>query len=424
MGGTAGKATSNSAASSTTMDGLPIMEIPGSYGLPLLGPLRDKLAFYWTEGVPDFFDNRLKKYKSSVFRMNMIFFLLQGVREGCRMNMIPGPPYWKSCPVIMCVDQKSYRTLFDTEAVDKTDILIGTFLASWKYSGGYRTTPYLDSSEERHTKLKALFIEVCKRSKPRIFPEFHRLMSEVFVKWESGLKQKGEVDFSDDLTLAALRFNFKAFYNADPADPTVEANLGKEASKVVKPWLIPLVLPLLVFKDDIPTLLKPILAPVVELLTHTFPVPYGLIKPQHEKIVAYFRANAKEVLDVAETKFGLDREDALHNLLFSSCFNSWGGIQFLFPDIVKRVSSTSPEYQKELSAEVRKAVRENGGITPEALSSMPLVQSVVYEILRLDPPVPYQFGIARKDLILESHDAAFRVKKGEMLAGYMRTDGG
>ncbi|KAK9986172.1 hypothetical protein SO802_031123 [Lithocarpus litseifolius] len=49
---------------------------------------------------------------------------------------------------------------------------------------------------------------------------------------------------------------------------------------------------------------------------------------------------------------------------------------------------------------------------------MPLMKSVVYESLRIEPPVALQYGKAKKDLVIESHDAAFRVKEGEMLFGY------
>jgi len=53
-----------------------------------------------------------------------------------------------------------------------------------------------------------------------------------------------------------------------------------------------------------------------------------------------------------------------------------------------------------------------------ALESMPLLKSTVYEVMRLEPPVPFQYGRARKDFMLESHDGLFRVKKGELLGGY------
>uniref|UniRef100_A0A0A9GNC5 Aos n=1 Tax=Arundo donax TaxID=35708 RepID=A0A0A9GNC5_ARUDO len=49
---------------------------------------------------------------------------------------------------------------------------------------------------------------------------------------------------------------------------------------------------------------------------------------------------------------------------------------------------------------------------------MELTKSVVWETLRLDPPVKFQYGRAKADLQIESHDAVYDVKKGEMLFGY------
>jgi hydroperoxide dehydratase len=53
-----------------------------------------------------------------------------------------------------------------------------------------------------------------------------------------------------------------------------------------------------------------------------------------------------------------------------------------------------------------------------ALEKMELTKSAVWEALRLDPPVKFQYGRANTDQNIESHDAVFAVKKGEMLFGY------
>ncbi|KAL3694281.1 hypothetical protein R1sor_007932 [Riccia sorocarpa] len=319
---------------SKTTGGLPLKEVPGSYGLPFFGPFFDKLAFYWTEGPPDYYKNRMAKHNSTVYRM----------------NTVPEPPGFPDPRVIVLLDQKSYRTLFD---VDK----------------------------------------------------------------ETGLKKDGKVKFKEALSVGTVRFNFKALVNADPTDPGTKATLGKDAVSFIQAWAFPQIIPRAVI--PLPGPVKVVLAPFIELLIHTFPIPYSLVKTKHERIVAFFRENAKELLDTAEKQFGLDREEALHNLMFYTCFNSWGGMNILFPTIIRRLGSTSAEFQRELSAEVRKAIQKNGGLNPVALNSMPLVQSAVYEVFRIEPPVPFQYGRARKDLIIESHDAAFRVKKGEMLARYM-----
>ncbi|KAJ6734300.1 CYTOCHROME P450 26 [Salix purpurea] len=49
---------------------------------------------------------------------------------------------------------------------------------------------------------------------------------------------------------------------------------------------------------------------------------------------------------------------------------------------------------------------------------MILTKSVVFEALRIEPPVPFQYGKARENIVVHSHDAAFEIKKGEMIFGY------
>lgn len=53
-----------------------------------------------------------------------------------------------------------------------------------------------------------------------------------------------------------------------------------------------------------------------------------------------------------------------------------------------------------------------------AMEQMPLMKSAVYECLRIEPPLPLQYGRAKKDIVVESHDSAFEVKMGELMVGY------
>jgi hydroperoxide dehydratase len=45
-------------------------------------------------------------------------------------------------------------------------------LFSLSFTGGYRVLPYLDPSEERHTKLKTFCFNILKDNGPRLFSEF------------------------------------------------------------------------------------------------------------------------------------------------------------------------------------------------------------------------------------------------------------
>ncbi|PON42538.1 Cytochrome P [Parasponia andersonii] len=116
---------------------LPVRTIPGSYGLPLLGPISDRLDYFWFQGPETFFKKRIEKYKSTVFRT----------------NIPPTFPFFNVNPNIVAVlDCKSFSHLFDMEIVEKKNVLVGDFMPSVKFTGDIRVGAYLDTSEPKHSK--------------------------------------------------------------------------------------------------------------------------------------------------------------------------------------------------------------------------------------------------------------------------------
>uniref|UniRef100_A0A0A9E144 Aos n=1 Tax=Arundo donax TaxID=35708 RepID=A0A0A9E144_ARUDO len=155
-----------------------------------------------------------------------------------------------------------------------------------------------------------------------------------------------------------------------------------------------------------------------EPLLHTFPLPPCLVKGDYKALYKYFSTAGKKALDTAES-LGLSREEACHNLLFATTFNSYGGLKVLFPGILANIATAGEKLHEKLVAEIRGAVAEaSGKVTLAALEKMELTKSVVWEALRLDPPVKFQYAHAKTDLQIESHDGVYQVKKGEMLFGY------
>lgn len=124
------------------------------------------------------------------------------------------------------------------------------------------------------------------------------------------------------------------------------------------------------------------------------------------------------MLQRGETEFGLSRKESIHNLLFVLGFNAYGGFSVFLPGLLSTIVSDTTGLQ----AKLRKEAREKGGPTLsfDSIKEMPLIQSVVYETLRLNPPVPIQYGRARKDFQLSSHDSVYDIKKGELLCGYQK----
>ncbi|KAJ4970357.1 hypothetical protein NE237_003456 [Protea cynaroides] len=119
----------------------------------------------------------------------------------------------------------------------------------------------------------------------------------------------------------------------------------------------------------------------------------------YKKLYDFFYNASGKILDEGE-KMGIQREEVCHNLLFATCFNSYGGMKILFPSLLKFIGQAGMKLHKQLAEEIRMVVQSNGGtVTMSGMEQMELMKSVVYETLRIDPPVPLQYGKAKKDLV-------------------------
>ncbi|KAJ4964415.1 hypothetical protein NE237_024354 [Protea cynaroides] len=368
---------------------LPIREIPGDYGLPFIGALKDRWDYFYNQGREEYFKSRSQKHQSTVFRA----------------NMPPGSFIASNPNVIVLLDGKSFPVLFDTSKVEKRDLFTGTYMPSTNFTGGYRILSYLDPSEPNHTKLKNLLFFLLQSSRDKVIPEFHSTFTQLFETLESELASKGKAAFGDPNDKACFNFLARAFYGVNPVD----TKLGDKGPTLIALWIFFQLAPLLTL--GLPSFLE-------DPLLHTFRLPPFLVKGSYKKLYDFFYNASGKILDEGE-KMGIQREEACHNLLFATCFNSYGGMKILFPSLLKFIGQAGVKLHKQLAEEIRTVVQSNGGtVTMSGMEQMELMKSVVYETLRIDPPVPLQYGKAKKDLVIQSHDAAFEVKKGEMLFGF------
>lgn len=368
---------------------LPIRKIPGKYGLPFVGPVADRLDYFYNQGRDEFFKSRSQKYQSTVFRA----------------NMPPGPFIASNPRVIVLLDGKSFPVLFDVTKVEKKDLFTGTFMPSTDLTGGYRILSYLDPSEPHHGKLKSLIFFLLKSRRDHVIPEFQSSYTELFETLESELAAKGKSSFGEANDQAAFKFLSRALYGTNPAD----TKLGLDGPGLIQKWVLFQISPILVL--GLPRFME-------ELVIHSFRLPPFLVKSDYQRLYEFFYESSGHVLDEAE-RVGISREEACHNLLFATCFNSFGGMKILFPNMLKLIGRAGVKLHTQLAREIRTAVKSNGGkVTMAAMEQMPLMKSVVYESLRIEPPVALQYGKAKRDFVIESHDASFEVKEGEMLFGY------
>ncbi|XP_006651849.2 allene oxide synthase 1, chloroplastic [Oryza brachyantha] len=369
---------------------LPLRKVPGDYGPPVVGALRDRYEYFYGPGGRDgFFAARVRAHRSTVVRL----------------NMPPGPFVARDPRVVALLDAASFPVLFDTSLVDKTDLFTGTFMPSTELTGGYRVLSYLDPAEANHAPLKTLLFYLLSHRRQHVIPGFREVYGDLFGLMENDLARVGKADFGVHNDAAAFGFLCQALLGRDPA----KSALGRDGPKLITKWVLFQLSPLLSL--GLPTLVE-------DTLLHSLRLPPALVKKDYDRLADFFRDAAKSVVDEGE-RHGIAREEAVHNILFALCFNSFGGMKILFPTLVKWLGRAGARVHGRLATEVRGAVRDNGGeVTMKALAEMPLVKSAVYEALRIEPPVAMQYGRAKRDMVVESHDYGYEVREGEMLFGY------
>lgn len=380
--------------SSSSPPKLPLKPIPGDYGLPFFGPIKDRYNYFYNQGRDEFFKTRIQNYNSTVFRT----------------NLPPGPFIASNPKVIAVLDGVSFPILFDTSKVEKRDVLTGTNMASTDFTGGYRVCSYLDPSEPNHAALKRFFLSLLASRHHKFIPLFQSHLFDVFLNMEAQISKDGKADFNTLSNEMSFKFVFSLFCGQTPSTNT---SVGSKGPDLVALWLAPQLAPQI-------TLGWPkVLSFAEDFLLHTFTYPAFLVKSTYKKLYDAFYESAAAVLDEAEGSFGIPRDEACHNLVFLACLNAFGGMKNLFPDLIKWVGSAGEDLHRPLRNEIRAVVKENdGNVTFSALDKMTLTKSVVYEALRIEPPVPFQYGKAKEDIVIQSHDAAFEIKRGEMICGY------
>ena len=370
---------------------LPMRRIPGDYGLPFIGPIKDRLDYFYNEGGRDkYFRTKMHKYKSTIFRA----------------NMPPGPFISSNPNVIVLLDGKSFPVLFDNSKVEKRDLFTGTFMPSTELTGGYRILSYLDPTEPKHDQLKRLLFFLLKSRSSHFIPEFHSSYTNLFNTLEKELAKTGNAIFADANDQAAFNYLAKAFFGTNPS----ETNLKTDGPKIVTKWTLMQLSPILTL--GLPKWIE-------EPALHTFRLPPFLVKKDYQKLYDFFYESSNgPVLDEA-VRLGVSKEEAVHNLLFATCFNSFGGMKIFFPNLLKWIGRGGVNLHRRLAEEIRSVVKSNGGrVTMAGMENMPLMKSVVYEAFRIEPPVPLQYGKAKHDFVIENHENAFQVKEGEMLFGF------
>ncbi|KAF5189563.1 Allene oxide synthase protein [Thalictrum thalictroides] len=370
---------------------LPVRAIPGTYGLPLIGALSDRFKYYWFQGPETFLKKKMESYKTTVFRTNIPpsfpFFL----------NVNP--------KMIAVLDCKAFSTLFDMDVVEKKNVLIGDFMPSTSFTGNIRVGVYLDTTEPQHAQVKSFCLDILKRSSNVWTSEFLSNMNDMWGKIEKDVAVNGSASYLVPLQQSLFKFLAKCIVGADPS---TSPEVAENGHIMLDKWLA---------LQLIPTQSIPVLQPLVEIFLHSFAYPFALVSGDYGKLYEFVKKQGHETVQLGITEYGLSQDEVIHNLIFVLGFNAFGGFSVFLPSLIDSLGSSNNEIQEKLRKEVRQVVGSSP-LSFELVKKLDLVQSFVYETLRLKPPVRAQFARARKDFVLSTHDSGFEVKKGELLFGY------
>lgn len=260
---------STTSSTSTDVHGeLPLRSIPGSYGLPILGPFKDRLDYFWFQGPDTFFRKRIELHKSTVYRTNIPptfpFFL------GTNPN------------VVAVLDVKSFSQLFDTSLVDKKDVLVGDFMPSTSFTGGVRVLTYLDTAEPLHSSAKRLVIDMLHRSARLWEVEFLKEVDVMFDSVEGKVGSHGKASFLGPLKGCLFSFLCRSLLRADPA---ARPRVKKWGPFMVDAWLALQLIPTQ-YIGVIPQ-------PLVEIFLHSFPFPACLTKWAYKSLYYFVESEGK-----------------------------------------------------------------------------------------------------------------------------------
>lgn len=257
--------------------------VPGSYGLPVIGAVRDRLDFYYFQGQDKYFESRVERYGSTVVRI----------------NVPPGPFMAKDPRVVAVLDAKSFPVLFDMDKVEKKNLFTGTYMPSTDLTGGYRVLSYVDPSEPNHGPLKTLLFYLLSHRHQHVIPKFREVYGDLFGLMEKELARAGKADFGHYNDAAAFSFLCQALLGRDPA----ESALQGDGPKLITKWVLFQLSPLL--NLGLPKLVE-------DSLLHSFRLPPALVKKDYDRLADFFRDAARGVVDEGE-RLGVPREEAVHN---------------------------------------------------------------------------------------------------------------
>jgi cytochrome P450 len=295
-----------------------------------------------------------------------------------------GSGVFRTCivgPAVSILDVAGFEVLFDTARVRKC-YGFGPAIPRRDLVG--RITPTVFANGSAHEAQKRVLLSLIEGAAPRLEPTLGGLADDAFDRWASLPKPLDWGREMDGLLITCL---FEWLLGARPD------------------------------LDDVRAWGDAILSPVPLDVPPVFAAAPRPARAARDRLLAVVRGAPAfaGAARLAREQAGWTEDESAKQLLFMLAFNAWGGLHGALPSLVAELT---------LNDGVRRAIRQEARAASPAsapgmaaLARMPILRGAVAETLRLHGPVPFAYGQAITDLVVQSHTGSYRVRAGEMLQG-------
>ena len=329
-------------------------KVPGSYGLPVLGGLRDLIAFAVRPGWKGFFEGRRQKHNSTVYKVNLFQ------------------------PTVVVQDWKGFEPFHAWDGRLKKDFGFGWAVPPLPLTGGDVPSVFLANPE--HENYKSLYMAILKKQAATLQTTFEDTFGQFAIKWESAKQFK----WAEELERLAASFVYDWYFGERP-DIDKLRYVYNNIFLHVPLWLRKLV-PWSAYNRS-----RPISRELKAFVLKS-------------RKFAEFESMAKE--------HGLSNKDALANqLLFLTGMNNFLGLQGMSKALIGELSR-NPGMADKLRQEIQDAEADAGNTLDLAgIASLNEMDRFLKEVMRLHPPVFFIYGRARDEFLLDSGDGPFVIEK-------------
>ena len=338
--------------------------VPGSYGWPVVGGLKDLIAFTVQPGWKAFFENRRQRNASSVYKVNLFQ------------------------PTVVVLDWKSFEPFHAWDGKLSKDFGFGWAVPPLSLTGG--DVPSVFLANPQHSSYKSLYMAILQKQAGTLQTTFETAFEEFAAKWTVEKTFK----WAEELERLAASFVFDWYFGSRPDIDKLRYVYNNIFLHI--PLSLQKMWPFSAYNRSIPM---------------SRDLKHFVLNSQKFKD---FEALAKDQ--------GLTDKDALANqLLFLTGMNNFLGLQGMSKALVGELSR-NPALTENLRLEIREAEADiSGSLTLPQLAGLQKMDRFLKEVMRLHPPVFFIYGRATDDFVLDSGDGPYAIEQGTHMMAVIPT---